>query len=209
MFTSLHAIAQQATLMITIAPEGADQLRVNVTPMPFNDKAKAQLPKPLSLLATPAEFDADFIAALEAWQAPKRSLIQQAQDASAEEPAPAVSAAKPAGKNEKGGTRGRRGGKVTGAENEAGAQPAAGDATGDTPAAADQVVASAGEGGQTPAAESGAEAARPAALEGQTASAHDEPAAPAQADVSPADPVPAPEQAAAAEPVDKFTLDLF
>lgn len=33
MFTSLHALAKQATLKITIAPEGADQLCVNVTPM--------------------------------------------------------------------------------------------------------------------------------------------------------------------------------
>jgi PRTRC genetic system protein E len=81
MFTSLHALAKQATLMITIAPEGADQLRVNVTPMPLDSKAKAGIPQPLSLVATPAEFDADFITALGTWQAPKRTLVQQAQDA--------------------------------------------------------------------------------------------------------------------------------
>lgn len=81
MFTSLHALAKQATLMITIAPEGADQLRVNVTPMPLDSKAKAGMPQPLSLVATPAEFDADFITALGTWQAPKRTLVQQAQDA--------------------------------------------------------------------------------------------------------------------------------
>jgi hypothetical protein len=33
MFTPLHALAKQATLMITIARAGTDQLRVNVTPM--------------------------------------------------------------------------------------------------------------------------------------------------------------------------------
>jgi hypothetical protein len=32
MFTPLHALAKQATLMITIAAEGTDKLRVNVTP---------------------------------------------------------------------------------------------------------------------------------------------------------------------------------
>ena len=81
MFTNLHELAKKATLMITIAPEGADQLRVNITAAPFDTKAKARLPQPLSLVATPAEFDADFIAALATWQAPKRTLLQQAQDA--------------------------------------------------------------------------------------------------------------------------------
>jgi hypothetical protein len=33
MFTPLHALAGQATPMITIAAEGADKLRVNVTLM--------------------------------------------------------------------------------------------------------------------------------------------------------------------------------
>ena len=33
MFTPLHALATQATLMITMAPEGSDQLRVNATPV--------------------------------------------------------------------------------------------------------------------------------------------------------------------------------
>jgi len=33
MFMPLHALAKQATLMITIAPKGADQLCINVTPM--------------------------------------------------------------------------------------------------------------------------------------------------------------------------------
>lgn len=33
MFTPLHALAKQAMLIITIVPEGTDQLRVNVTQM--------------------------------------------------------------------------------------------------------------------------------------------------------------------------------
>ena len=64
MFSTLHDLAKRATLMITVAAEGDDQLRVNVTPMPADTKAKSNLPQPLSLLATPTEFDAEFIAAL-------------------------------------------------------------------------------------------------------------------------------------------------
>lgn len=119
MFTALHALAKQATLMITIAAEGDDQLRVNVTPMPSDDKVKAQLPNPLSLLASPAEFDADFIAALATWQAPKRSLLEQAQDATeAQDPAaPAAPALKtPAKKDKAAGKAAARGGKPTAPE---------------------------------------------------------------------------------------------
>lgn len=112
MFTSLHALAKQTTLMITIAAEGDDELRVNVTPVPADTKTKAKLPQPLSLRATPAEFDADFIAALSTWQAPKRSLLQQAQDATGGA-APALPApkaeAKSDAKNDKPARKGRGG----------------------------------------------------------------------------------------------------
>ena len=87
MFTTLNALAQQATLMITIAAEGDGQLRVNVTPMPADTKAKSKLPAPLSLLGTPTEFDADFVAALSTWQAPKRTLLEQAPAAAGGAPA--------------------------------------------------------------------------------------------------------------------------
>ncbi|HBZ07489.1 MAG TPA: hypothetical protein DEP03_14310, partial [Massilia sp.] len=97
MFTSLHELAKKATLMITIAAEGDEQLRVNVTPVPFDTKAKANLPQPLSLVASPAEFDADFGTALLTWHAPKRSLIEQAQAAGG---APAATPALPAPKCE-------------------------------------------------------------------------------------------------------------
>lgn len=117
MFTNLHELAKKAPLMITVAAEGDDLLRVNVTPTPTDTKAKHNLPQPLSLLATPTEFDADFIAALSTWQAPKRSLIQQAADAAggaAKNSAPALPAPKADTKNEaKGDKPGRkaRGGK--------------------------------------------------------------------------------------------------
>lgn len=84
MFTALHGLAQSATLMIVVAAEG-DQLRVSITPTATGDKTKPHALRPLSLLATPAELDADFAAALSIWQAPKRSLIEQAQAAAGED----------------------------------------------------------------------------------------------------------------------------
>ncbi|MBC7860317.1 MAG: PRTRC system protein E [Burkholderiaceae bacterium] len=85
MFTALHGLAQSATLMIVVAADG-DQLRVSITPTATGDKTKPHALRPLSLLATPAELDADFAAALAIWQAPKRSLIEQAQAAAGEDP---------------------------------------------------------------------------------------------------------------------------
>ena len=142
MFTSLHALAKQATLMITIAAEGDDELRVNVTPVPADTKTKAKLPQPLSLRATPAEFDADFIAALATWQAPKRSLLQQAQDATVDA-APAAAVAKPADKAPEKSKPGRkaRGEKTPGAGLESAGAQVAGDAAGAADAAADEAMA--------------------------------------------------------------------
>lgn len=83
MFTALHALAKSATLMIVIGAED-DQLRVSITPTQSGDKSKPHALRPLSLLATPAELDADFATALAIWQAPKRTLIEQAQAAAGE-----------------------------------------------------------------------------------------------------------------------------
>lgn len=80
MFNALHALAQNATLMIVVASE-ADQLRVSVTPTYTGDKPKAHALRPLVVTATPDELDADFAAALEIWRAPKRTLLEQAQSA--------------------------------------------------------------------------------------------------------------------------------
>ncbi|MGI4846194.1 MAG: PRTRC system protein E [Janthinobacterium lividum] len=220
MFSTLHELAKQATLMITVAAEGDDQLRVNVTPMPFDTKAKSKLPQPLSLLATPTEFDADFIAALSTWQAPKRTLIQQAQDAAGGAPA-AAAAALPApkadSKSEKAGRK-PRAGKGGDDDKKDGAQPAA--AAGDQGAGSDQVAADAasgeqpqagadagaaagGTGGDTAADQGGEQAGGAEAVIAQPESAAavtDQVAAGASA---------APEAPAGDEPVDKFTLDLF
>ena len=200
MFTILNALAQQATLMITIAAEGDGQLRVNLTPMPADTKAKSKLPAPLSLLGTPAEFDADFIAALSTWQAPKRTLLQQAQDATggAVAPAtaaPALSAPKAEGKPEKPGRK-PRGGKGAEDDKKPDVAPAA--------AAADETAAGADESSTSTSTDT--ESGESQALD---PAAGDASAPPDSPDVAPA-PAPAPaEPATGDEPVDKFTLDLF
>lgn len=189
MFTSLHALAKQATLMITIAPEGADQLRVNVTPMPLDSKAKAGMPQPLSLVATPAEFDADFITALGTWQAPKRTLVQQAQDAAgcaAAEPASAEASKLPAPKEKSKAGRKAKSDKPTVADD---ADPSSqAEATGADDAA---------PGGQADAAGDDAAIAGPDQVD-TAAPAADEPAA-----------APAPAIATAGLTAADLTLDLF
>lgn len=97
MFTALHALAQSATLMIVIAAEG-DDLRVSITPTQAGDKTKAHKLQPLSLVASPAELDDGFAAAIASWQAPKLTLQQQveaANAAGAEGSVPASSKAAP------------------------------------------------------------------------------------------------------------------
>lgn len=202
MFSHLHELAKKTTLMITIASEGDDQLRVNVTPVPFDTKAKATLPQPLSLVASPAEFDADFAAALTTWHAPKRSLIEQAQAATGSAPAaaPALPAPRASTKPEKPGKKGLGKG---GADEEPGAAPAGGDAAGETSAAAGEAQkddAQAGEGQQPPADESG----QPAGADGAS-----EPVAtastPEASAAAPDAPAPVERELTAAD----LTLDLF
>lgn len=82
MFKALHALSQSATLMIVIAAEG-DDLRVSITPTQAGDKTKAHKLQPLSLVASPAELDEGFAAAIASWQAPKLSLQQQVEAANA------------------------------------------------------------------------------------------------------------------------------
>ncbi|AKM44352.1 hypothetical protein NL30_30050 [Burkholderia contaminans] len=77
MFTSLHALAQTTSINILITAEGAENLRVNVTPMP-NGKGEKQR-WPLSLLATPEELDAEFAAAVEVYAPGATPLLEQAR----------------------------------------------------------------------------------------------------------------------------------
>jgi PRTRC genetic system protein E len=228
MFTTLHELAKRATLMITVAAEGDGQLRVNVTPMPFDPKAKSNLPQPLSLLATPVEFDADFVAALSTWQAPKRSLIQQAQDATggaATTSTPALPAPKAEAKGDskvEKTTRKPRAGKSSEDEKKVeDAVPAAAAAAGEAAAAADQVMAAststdAGEQLPASAGESGASTNTEAATEQGSQPAADAGAVGAQDVVEGAGDAAAdaghegaPEPVVTEDPVDKFTLDLF
>ncbi|QTD91780.1 PRTRC system protein E [Burkholderia anthina] len=77
LFTSLHALAQTMSINILITAEGAENLRVNVTPMP-NGKGEKQR-WPLSLLAAPAVLDAEFAAAVEVYAPGATSLLDQAR----------------------------------------------------------------------------------------------------------------------------------
>lgn len=101
MFKELHAMAKAATLLITASAEG-DQLRVSVTPTYPEGKVPAGAAplRPLSVVGSPDELDADFAAVLAFWQAPapKKSLIEQAQSAAenADDGAQPKPAAKPA-----------------------------------------------------------------------------------------------------------------
>ena len=222
MFTSLHALAKQATLMITIAAEGDDQLRVNVAPVPADTKTKAKLPQPLSLLATPAEFDADFIAALATWQAPKRSLLQQAQDAvgGAAPALPAPKAdAKGDGKNDKPARKGRAG-KSGDDDKRVDAIPGAAAAAGEAAAAADEAMSASASTDACEQLPVGAVETSTSAdgVQDQSQQPVDgDEVAEAGADVDAAPTAESadgpkeapPEPPAGDEPVDKFTLDLF
>lgn len=87
MFTELHAMAKAAMLLITATAEG-DQLRVSVSPTYPDGKAPAGAValRPLSLVGTPEELDADFGAALALWLTPpKRSIMEQAQAAAGQD----------------------------------------------------------------------------------------------------------------------------
>lgn len=84
MFNALHALAQNSTLMLVIASAADGQLRVSINPTYAGDKPPPHPLKPLVVVATPKELDADFAQAIGIWQAPKRSLIEQAQAAAAE-----------------------------------------------------------------------------------------------------------------------------
>lgn len=215
MFTSLHALAKQATLMITVAAEGDDQLRVTVTPAPLDGKAKAGLPQPLSLVATPDEFDADFGAALATWRAPKRSLVQQAQDATgAALPALAsAEAPKLAAPKEKGKPGRKTRGDKPATEADAAGGSAADDSNGDVdqgeqpaaPGSDEQAgAAPAVEGGDSDSA-TGAPTDTAAApvLDDQAGAGATQQPAPAPAAAAPA------AAATAGAAVDTFTIDLF
>lgn len=80
MFEELFALACSATLTMTVsADETSGRLTVNVIPKPRQDAGETALTQPLSLTATPQEFDTGFIEALCGYREVRQSLAQQAE----------------------------------------------------------------------------------------------------------------------------------
>jgi len=80
MFEELYALATSATLTMTVsADEKSGRLTVNVIPKPRKDAVEPALAQPLSLSATPQEFDTGFIEALRGYREVRHSLAQQAE----------------------------------------------------------------------------------------------------------------------------------
>ena len=79
MFTELYHLALGATLTMTVsADEKQGKLTINVIPKPKSDTGEAALSTPLTLTATPEEFDAEFVTALTGFRVAHTSLSQQA-----------------------------------------------------------------------------------------------------------------------------------
>ncbi|MCF1370301.1 PRTRC system protein E [Burkholderia cenocepacia] len=107
LFTSLHELARTTSINILITAEGDENLRVNVTPLP-NAKGKKEL-WPLSLVATPQELDAEFAAAVEAYEPGALSLLDQARACAAANKSDAAPALPAPNASDAAGTPGKRG----------------------------------------------------------------------------------------------------
>jgi len=80
MFAELYALANSATLaMVISADDKTGKLTINVVPKPKKDMGEPALTQALSLTATPAEFDADFVTTLKDYREARQSLIEQAE----------------------------------------------------------------------------------------------------------------------------------
>lgn len=80
MFAELYALATSATLaMVISADDKTGKLTINVVPKPRKDMDEPVLTQALSLTATPAEFDADFVTTLKDYREARQSLIEQAE----------------------------------------------------------------------------------------------------------------------------------
>jgi PRTRC genetic system protein E len=80
MFEELFALACSTTLTMTVsADEKSGRLTVNVIPKAEPDAAEPALAQPLSLTASPQEFDTGFIDALRGFREVRQSLAQQAE----------------------------------------------------------------------------------------------------------------------------------
>ena len=80
MFRELYQLALGATLTLTIsADDRSGKLTINVIPKPKADHGEAALSTPLSLTATPDEFDSSFISVLSGYRSEHLSLAEQAE----------------------------------------------------------------------------------------------------------------------------------
>lgn len=89
MFHELFQIASHSTLSMLIAADPASgRMTISLTPLP-RDKADINAPRePLTLTATPAEFDAEFITSLQTYRTALLSLREQTTAATARITAP-------------------------------------------------------------------------------------------------------------------------
>lgn len=80
MFQELYALASNATLtMIVSADDKTGKMTISVLPKPKKDIGEAALTKDLTLTATPGEFDAGFVQALQGYRETRQSLTEQAE----------------------------------------------------------------------------------------------------------------------------------
>lgn len=80
MFRELYALAVTATLtMIVSADEKTGKLTISVLPKPRKDMGEPALTKDLTLTASPEDFDAGFVAALQGYREVRDSLTEQAE----------------------------------------------------------------------------------------------------------------------------------
>ncbi len=80
MFEELYALATSATLtMVLSADEKTGRMTINVIPKPRKDMDETALTQALSLTATPAEFDAEFVDVLKGYREVRQSLAEQAE----------------------------------------------------------------------------------------------------------------------------------
>ena len=80
MFRELYALAMTATLtLIVSADEKTGKLTISVLPKPKKDMGEPALTKDLTLTASPEDFDAGFVAALQGYREVRDSLTEQAE----------------------------------------------------------------------------------------------------------------------------------
>ena len=80
MFREVYALATGATLtMIVSADEKSGMLTISVLPKPRKDTGEVALTKDLTLTASPEDFDAGFVQALQNYREARLSLNQQAE----------------------------------------------------------------------------------------------------------------------------------